>query len=288
MTLCSINYHSIQSRGKWRWNPTHSYRGKQMQISDHLHVTDPGTHWIRGWLVPQTGLDVVKDRKIYVLVEIRTQARMSSSSQPSHGNDWREVLTPLCPQESLICRRNVGLLSKVKQAIISRVSVTVRSYITSYKMHKYVLSFGPAKLHFFHKCLRLCTYLYSHIHFIYLRRWLGSVWPSVRNSQNSSYKRIWLVWSVHPRHPHIGKGQATVPVMATGQWLGAGHVRRYKTTVWTTEDRGSFPVRGIRNCLPLHNLHTGCMAFLTSNASHRSSVPENRAAEAWSLPTVCF
>jgi hypothetical protein len=58
-----------------------------MQISDHLHVTDPGTNWLRGWAGPQIGLDVVKDRNIFGPVENRTPVRMSSSSQPSHGND---------------------------------------------------------------------------------------------------------------------------------------------------------------------------------------------------------
>ena len=58
-----------------------------MQISDHLHVTDPGTHWLRGWVGPQIGLDAVKDRNIFGPVENRTPVCMSSSSQPSHGND---------------------------------------------------------------------------------------------------------------------------------------------------------------------------------------------------------
>jgi hypothetical protein len=118
--------------------------------TDHLHVTDPGTHWIRRWVRPQTGLDAVKGRNIFGPVENRTLIRISSRSEPSHGNNWREVLTHLCPQKSVTCRRNVGLLYSEREAKhLPRAidwaklqNVQTRS------------EFGPAELHFIHYCWR--------------------------------------------------------------------------------------------------------------------------------------
>ena len=48
--------------------------------SDHLHVMDPGTHWIKGWVGPKTGLDAAKERNIVGSAGNRIPIRRSSSS----------------------------------------------------------------------------------------------------------------------------------------------------------------------------------------------------------------
>jgi len=234
-----------------------------MQISDH--VTDPCTHWIRGWIVPQTRLDAVKDRNIFGPTENRTPIRMSSSSQPSHSNDWRKVLTPLCLQASLACRRNMRLLCNEQEACISRAPLTVRSYITSYKMNRYVLTFGPDELHFIHNCWRLRAYLYAHMRVIYRAVW-GLQWTirkRVATTMFGEYDPFILDTQYRRRWDHSsGNGSRAV-------------IREYKTTAWTTEDRGSYSIRSIRDIPPVHSLHTCCIAFLASHASCRSNVAED-------------
>jgi len=131
-----LNHHSMQPHGKWRCKPTHSYRGQHIQISDHFHVTDPGTHWIRGWVGPQIG-EMPGRTEIYLTlsrIELQFVCRAVHSlvTVMTEG----EVLTLLCTRESLICRRNVGPLCNEQEAFISRAPLTVRSYITSYKMYR--------------------------------------------------------------------------------------------------------------------------------------------------------
>ena len=162
MTLCSVNYHSMQPHGKWKCKPTHSYRGQHIQISDHFHATDPGTHG----LVPKLVLMPWR-AEIYLAlsrIELQFVCRAVHSLVTVMTEDK-------CTQESLTCRRNVGLLCNEKEAIIARAPLTVRSYITSYKMYRHVLTFGPAEMHVIHNCWRWRTYLYAHMHVIYRAVW---------------------------------------------------------------------------------------------------------------------
>jgi hypothetical protein len=122
------------------------------------------------------------------------------------------------------------------------------------------------------------------MHVIYLRPRLDSVRPSACNSQKAGYNHVWFGRSVlqvtkkrrHVKFKRHSAGNCSRAVIRDG----TGRVSRYKSTAWTSEDQGSFPVRGIRDFPPLHNLRTGSTAFLASYASCGSSVPENIAAEA--------
>ena len=197
--------------------------------------------------------------------ENRTPIRMSSSSQPSQAMTEEKSWLPLCLQASLACRRNVGLLCSEQEASISRAPLTVRSYITSYKMNRYVLTFGPDELHFIHNCWRWRAYLYAHMRVIYRAVWglQRTIRKRVATTMFGEYDPFILDTQYRKRWDHSsGKGSRAV-------------IREYKTTAWTTEDRGSYSVRSIRDIPPVHNLHTGCIASLASYASCRSNVAED-------------
>jgi hypothetical protein len=59
--------------GEWKYNSTFLDLGTNMAVSGQLHASvlpsgkDPRTHWLRGWVGPRGGLDVVEKRKSYTV-----------------------------------------------------------------------------------------------------------------------------------------------------------------------------------------------------------------------------